>query len=515
MKKAILLFIIALLFISLVYSKIPDSVMNVINKAGINKNELIKAINYFKKQKDKKKLEALCFLIRNMEDKSYIKYSVVDKNGKQINFNPLIYKNYKEMSDVWFKLVKQKGAHHIKSEEIKDINTITADFLIENIELAFNAWKKKPWANSYNFKEFLEYILPYRGSNEPLEHWRKYFFNRYLKLENQMKDKSNPVEATIMINSSLMKWFKFDDIYYEHPTDQGLKEMLKSKKGRCEDMTNLAIYALRANGVAVVSDFTPFWAVSNNNHAWNAVITRDKKVVPFMGSSRNPYDYGITNRVAKVYRKTFSVNHNSLPFKIADNKIPNRYLKVKSMIDVTPSYTTVSNLSIKIKDKTNNKYAYICVFNTGNWEAVGYGKIEKGLAKFKNVGNNNIVYIISLFKNKKLIPVTYPFILKSDGSKHFLIPDKKQKEDVLINSITKRTIKDATVLSKKGVIENKSGYYLFYFDTKWVKVKNFELKKNGLIFKNVPENSLLWLVKRNGRKDERIFIYEKNKQIFY
>ena len=515
MRKKILLFILILFFSSFVYSEIPDYVMNVINKAGSNKVEFFKAINYFKKQKDNKKLEALYFLIRNMEDKSYIKYSVVDKKGNPINFNPLIYKNYKEMSNVWFKLVKERGAHHIKSEEIKDIYTITADFLIENIELAFKAWKEKAWANSYDFKEFLEYILPYRGSNEPLEHWRKYFFNRYVKLEKQMKDRTDPVEATIMINSSLMKWFRFDDIYYEHPTDQGLKEMLKSKRGRCEDMTNLAIYALRANGVAVVSDFTPFWAISNNNHAWNAVITRDKKVVPFMGGLKNPYDYSITSRVAKVYRKTFSINHNSLPFKIADDMIPNRYLKVKSMIDVTPSYTTVSNLSIKLKDKRNNKYAYLCVFNTGNWEAVGYGKIENGFAKFKNVGNNNIVYMISIFNKKKLIPVTYPFILKSDGNMHFLIPDKSHGENVLINSITKRTIKDATVLSKKGNIENKSGYDLYYFDMKWEKVKNSKLTENGLIFKNVPKNSLLWLVKRDGRKDERIFIYKNYKQIFY
>ncbi len=515
MRKKILVFIFSSLFVSFVYGKIPDKVMKVINKAGNNKSEFFRAINYFEKQKDNRKLEALYFLIRNMEDKSYIKYSVVDKNGNPINFNPLIYKNYKEMSKVWFKLVKERGAHHIKSEEIKDINTITADLLIENIELAFKAREEKPWASSYDFKEFLEYILPYRGSNEPLEHWRKYFFNRYVKLEKQMKDRTDPVEATIMINSSLMKWFRFDDIYYEHPTDQGLKEMLKSKRGRCEDMTNLAIYALRANGVAVVTDFTPFWAVSNNNHAWNAVITRNKKVVPFMGGEKNPYDYGITNRVAKVYRKTFSINHNSLPFKIGADKIPNRYLKVKSMVDVTPSYTTVSNLSIKTKNNINNKYAYLCVFNTGNWEAVGYGKIEKGFAKFNNVGNNNIVYIIFLFNKKKLIPVTSPFILKSDGSMHFLIPDKSHREDVLINSITKRTIKDATVVSQKGKIENKSGYDLFYFDGKWIKVENSELTENGLIFKNVPENSLLWLVKRDGRKDERIFIYKNNKQIFY
>lgn len=37
-------------------------------------------------------------------------------------------------------------------------------------------------------------------------------------------------------------------------------------------MTNLAIFAMRANGLAVTSDYTPFWADSSNNHAWNAIL---------------------------------------------------------------------------------------------------------------------------------------------------------------------------------------------------------------------------------------------------
>jgi len=515
MKKILWFFIFVLFLFGLSFGTILKSVKVVIDKVGTNRDAFLKSIEYFKKQKDKRKLEALYFLISNMEDKSYIKYSVVDKNGNPIKFNPLIYKNYKEMSKVWYKLVKEKGAHHLKSEEIKDINVITSDFLIENIELSFKAWEEKPWAKSYNFKQFLEYILPYRGSNEPLERWRAYFFNKYISLEKKMKDREDPVEATIMINSSLMKWFKFDDIYYEHPTDQGLSDMLKSKRGRCEDMTNLAIYTLRANGIAVVSDFTPFWAVSNNNHAWNAVITRKGKVVPFMGGLRNPYDYKITNRVAKVYRKTFSINHNSLPFKISEKMIPNRYLKVKSMIDVTPFYTSISDFSLKIKNINNSKYAYLCVFNTGNWEAVGYGKIKGESAVFKDVGNDDIVYIIALYNGEKLIPASYPFILKPDGHKYFLKPNKKETENILIKSITKRTIKDATVLSKEKKLKENNGFELYFYNKKWVKVKESELTKDGLVFKNVPKNSLLWLVKKDGRKDERIFIYKNRKQKFY
>ena len=63
--------------------------------------------------------------------------------------------------------------------------------------------------------------------------------------------------------------------------DVGLVTMLFTHEGRCEDMTNLAIYAMRANALPVTSDYTPYWANSGNNHAWNAILGRDGEVLPW------------------------------------------------------------------------------------------------------------------------------------------------------------------------------------------------------------------------------------------
>ena len=79
-------------------------------------------------------------------------------------------------------------------------------------------------------------------------------------------------------------------------------------------MTNLTIYAMRANGLAVTSDYTPYWANSGNNHAWNAIVTPGGEVIPFMGAESNPGKYHLANKVAKVYRKTFGKQKANLAF---------------------------------------------------------------------------------------------------------------------------------------------------------------------------------------------------------
>lgn len=49
-----------------------------------------------------------------------------------------------------------------------DLKYINAQFLIDNIELAFMAHKKMPLQLCKNFDEFLHYVLPYRIGQEPI-----------------------------------------------------------------------------------------------------------------------------------------------------------------------------------------------------------------------------------------------------------------------------------------------------------------------------------------------------------
>ena len=58
-----------------------------------------------------------------------------------------------------------------------DLFAIRTDFLIENIDLAFEVWKKYPWCSHLTEQEFCRLILPYRMKNEPLEDWRSFYYH--------------------------------------------------------------------------------------------------------------------------------------------------------------------------------------------------------------------------------------------------------------------------------------------------------------------------------------------------
>ena len=69
----------------------------------------------------------------------------------------------------------------VQEKEIitSDLHAIRADFLIENIDLAFEVWKKYHWCSRLTEQEFCRLILPYRIKNEPLEDWRNFYYHKY------------------------------------------------------------------------------------------------------------------------------------------------------------------------------------------------------------------------------------------------------------------------------------------------------------------------------------------------
>ncbi len=517
MKRIVL--IVPLLFI-LLWScnfsnlqPIPDNVKIALDSAKENKAELMKVINRYRfNPKDSLKLKAAYFLIGNMPGHSYVRAKLVDTAGNPVAFRVLDYPDYDAMRNARDSLKKKIGDFDWKLDTIiYDIYAITADYLIENIELAFKTWQY-PWAKNLTFDEFCEYVLPYRGSNEPLEDWRSYFAKKYQWVVDSMKNCKDPSKVATVINNDIKSWFKFDARFYFHPTDQGLSEMLKNHMGRCEDMTNLAIYAMRAVGVPVMSDYVPYWPNTGNNHAWNATLDSNKNVVIFMGGLDNPGEYRLDNKKAKVYRKTFAHQKDAL-VNIAPKyeKIPS-WLNFDRYKDVTPDYVKVANFEVELKEEKpdSSDYAYIAVFNDGDWRPIDWGNIEGNKAYFKNVGMD-IMYLPVYYNQKsKVIPANYPFLLDTLGKLTYFVPDTNNKIELVAYSTTRRSIYKTTDKISKATFEPGKVYELFYWDCKWIKAGEATSKKDKpLKFKDVPSGALYWLVKKDGRKEERIFTLDK------
>ncbi len=512
MRNLVFTLLIFFSYLSFAENNYPPDVEKVLEKAGKNRTELESVIRHYSKNpSDSLKLKAAYFLIGNMEEQFYSHYIIADTNGKNLHFNVLNYPNYKKMVQAWDSLEAIYGPiSNQRDTVIYDYNVITAKYLINNIDLSFRAWEKFPWAHHINFKQFCEYILPYRGTNEPLENWRSYFRKKYQWVADSVKDKSDPVEACAIINSDLHSWFKFDSRFYRQSTDQGLTEMLKNKMGRCEDMTNLAIYAMRAMGVPVTSDFTPYWAKTGNNHAWNTVIDKTGKPIIFMGGEANPRKYKLSQALAKVYRKTFARQKNSLAeIKPAWEKAPH-YINRNNIIDVTRDYVKVADVHVKLKKEKPDSvnFAYICVFNTGEWKAIYWSRIDGNNAFFSDMGLD-IAYLPAYFKNGKIIPAGEPFILTKEGRELPLAPDLKHLRKIKLFSTTRKVTRNATDNIEKAYFVKGKKYELFYWNYGWKSLGTKTAGAGALVFTGVPSNALLWLKVENSRLDERIFTIDK------
>lgn len=519
MKRLIFLFSLAfLLSCGPREFTLPENVTNVLNKAGTNKSELEKVINHYKEIKEVIKEEAAYFLIGNMEDQGYALYKLFDSTGTEVDFDVLNFKDYDYLLLGWDSIEKARGKIDFKLDTlIHDYNTITCDYMIKNIDLAFDAWDNYPWAKKLSFDQFCEYILPYRSTNEPLEDWRTYFMEELKWVRDSIKDKTDPVEAACLVNDYIKSWFRFDPRYYEHPTDLGLKEMLQNKMGRCEDMTNIAIYAMRAMGIPVMSDFTPYWANTGNNHAWNAILDKNDSVIMFMGGESNPGDYKLGNKLAKVYRKTYAVQEKSLKEKMEEWEKAPKYLNSKSIRDVTNDYVPVKQVKIEltngIPDSTN--FAYICVFNSGEWKAIDYTRPYGNKASYTKMGMG-IAYLPAFYYDEQIIPAGDAIILTDSGKIETMKPDAANRLDLKLYSTTKRVTKETTDFIEQAEFNVGKTYTLFYWKNKWEKVGKEMASTGPLEFNNVPSNAIYWLVEDGSRKEERIFtIDETGKQIWW
>ena len=169
------------LIVSCAQSPYPPEVTAALESAGENRAELEKIIATFTFGDDTLKSQAAYYLIGNMEGHCFGTYQLQDTADNEIEFNVLDYPDYSALTASFDTLEEKLGVlDFVKGEKIYDLETITADFLITQIDYAFRAWREKPWAQGFSFEEFCRYILPYRGSNEPLEPWRPAHAARHL-----------------------------------------------------------------------------------------------------------------------------------------------------------------------------------------------------------------------------------------------------------------------------------------------------------------------------------------------
>ncbi len=478
-----------------------------LNKSGENRSELERVLAHYSPRDEPLKHRAAAFLIANMPGHNYVVAGLYDKDKKEIDFDPLAYANFKEALAALEALEKEHGEIDYGRKRLEgDVTHITADYLIQNIDLAFEAWRSRPWAKEITFDTFCEHILPYRCSNEPLDRWRAACMKRYADLPEKMKVPSDMNEAAALIRRDFEGWVRFDEIYYLHPTDQGFDEMNARGMGRCEDISNMMAYAMRANAVVCANDYTPFWADRDNNHAWEVVLDADGR-----GNA------GLWNRAAKVYRKTYAIQRDSLgSLKHEDEKVP-RWLSGRNFIDVTDQYMDTTDVTVQLRNaQPDDRFAYLCVFNGGDWQALAWAWIEDNKATFPKVGRN-IVVLPAYYRDEQLVAAADPIIVAGDGQT-ITLSAVQDRHISIEQAITTPQTPDEDQQTTKPQIPVKPGstYELFvWLEGRWSSLGKQTAADDPVSFDEVPAGGLYWLVEEGSRRLERPFTIENGKPVWW
>lgn len=421
----------------------------ILGQAGTNRVELENALFYYKE--DPLKEQAAEFLISNlMGNFAYDTTNLYKYRSVLLRYDSLSKVKDKStinakyiLNEDWKKLIRYNNFRQdIYSKVVPDIYSVSANYLINNIEQAFQSWEQNLCKDSIPFDDFLRYILPYRKNNKyVVESWRNYFIDNYGEYMTKYASPHQLVDSLLeQFNDYQVSGATISTYPYVCLRDYNL-----SKLSSCSERCWFNSMLFSALGIPCTIEFVPAWGNRNSSHEWNAIIV-DGKTYPFEATggrgkwkSGKVYnnvwvdEYWMKSRLPKVFRYSYETvwQGPAVNGKSDRSNTPSLFLSPKYE-DVSDEYFVTSDIRIPISKGINSEgmeYAYLCVFNEDVWKPVFWGTVGVSDVSFEKMGRD-IVYLPAFYKNGNLIPFNNAFILNEDGGIHFLKADKQKLEIV-------------------------------------------------------------------------------------
>lgn len=405
--------------------------------AGDNRPELEKVLAHYRQNPaDSQKYRAAEYLIRYMPFHTSI-------GGA--------YEVYYDIVDSLLSLPDQTGVMKQigrVSDSLKpqiytqrDIEVVSADYLIRNIEAAFEDWKHTGWAYHLNFDQFCEYLLPYKCiDTQPLDDWRETSKNlcrssAYDQIYQSYDYEYNPMSAVGRVNgrmkSSVPPQLWLHDLKFMSITRPST--FMKLSGATCWDYVTAAMQLMRSKGLPVSIDFTPQWPDRVYGHSWCSVYSTRGISEMFNPFASNPrYPHYIYARYAKIFRQTYKINEELYEMLSGGIEIPSQIHHL-CMQDVTHEYEQTSDLRIRLFPEFRSEdYVYIATFDNNDWCPVYWGKVRGKDAVFKNMGRD-VTYIAMAYREKNLEPASLPFTLDWLGEVHYFEADTTRRQPVVLD----------------------------------------------------------------------------------
>ncbi len=270
----------------------------------------------------------------------------------------------------------------------RDLRSLTSEFLLEEVHLAYLAWENSPWKNDIPKEIFLNNVLPYANINERRDSWRKDFNERFLPL---VEGAATPAVAAARLNQKLFPLVNVRYSTQRPKADQSPYESIKSSTASCTGLSVLLIDACRALGIPARFVGTPLWSDNSGNHSWVEVWDHGWHFTGAAEPSGDRLDQAwFIDRASKAKRN----NEMNAIYAVSFQKTPihfplvwDRSIDYISAVNVTDRYVDRAAKSpegsalimFRVFDRTsgNRVSSTIRIFDEGNLIFEGNSKDER------------------------------------------------------------------------------------------------------------------------------------------
>lgn len=391
--------------------------------ANDNRSELEKVLEYYSQnQEDSLKYKAACFLIRNMPN--YYSYHSPESDSIRELFQAVVHKQMTEDEALDAARIRFLPLSEQNRKIIYDSHVITASYLIQNIEYAFEMWRSQPWGKYVKFDDFCEYILPYRVAFEPLSDWRDRYSKAAMHVLDSLFTGSDVLQAYKLINDNIIMkqgWHFTIRTSSVGLSDLSAEYMWDNRIGNCWNRTYFTTYLLRSIGIPCGIDYLKQAPKNFTNHCWSFIVDTTGLSCDFEGGD---YRIPIRDRFVtfyelkgKIYRKTFSAQELRLREVNLEKDIPES-LSDKYEKEVSSEYFPNERITVRCENiPQGTNIAYLCLFDNSQWIPVDWTEIKNDTARFEHMDWRNIVYLVGYYKKGRIIPAAPP-MLTTEMAKH-------------------------------------------------------------------------------------------------
>lgn len=147
----------------------------------------------------------------------------------------------------------------------KDLTSLSAEFLLENVNVAYEARERAPWSNQISEELFFSDVLPYAHVDETREAWRADMFELCWPI---VENCQTPGEAAQELNKHLFSKVQVKYSTKRKKANQSPGESIEQGLASCTGLSILLADACRSVNVPARLAGIPSWTNKRGNHTW-------------------------------------------------------------------------------------------------------------------------------------------------------------------------------------------------------------------------------------------------------